>query len=92
VPGGEHGRGSWPAWLDAAVLILVALAGWGAVRAGVGSSQGLLLDFGPNDTGYVQGFRPEWERDGLTRFRWTTTSSAVSRRCRASRGPPDPYR
>jgi hypothetical protein len=78
VPGGDPGRRSWPAWLDAAVLALVGLAALGAVRAGVRSSRSLLLDFGPNDVDHVQGFRPEWERDGRTRFRWTGTASTVT--------------
>ena len=77
MAGGEPRR-SRPAWLDAAVLVLVALFAWGAARFGVGASRPALLDFGPNDVGYVQGFRPDWERDGRTRFRWTGTSSTVS--------------
>jgi hypothetical protein len=77
VPGGEPRR-SRPAWLDAAALVLAALFAFGAARAGVGASRPALLDFGPNDVGYVQGFRPDWERDGRTRFRWTGTSSTVS--------------
>src|SRR4029434_10206541 len=53
------------------------LAG-GAAQAGVAWSRTALLDFGPNDVGYVQGFRPDWERDARTRFRWTGTSSTVT--------------
>jgi len=36
-----------------------------------------VLDFGPNDFGYVTGFRQGWERDGHVRFRWTTLQSSV---------------
>lgn len=37
----------------------------------------LVLNLGPNDAAYVQGFRSDWERDGRTRFRWTTQSAAI---------------
>ena len=47
-------------------------------RLGVEWSRNALLDFGPNDVGYVHGFRPDWERDGITRFRWTGTASTVT--------------
>jgi hypothetical protein len=77
VPGGPLGRSRSP-WVDAGTLVLVSLFGWGAARAGVAWSRTALLDFGPNDVGYVQGFRPDWERDGRTRFRWTGTSSTVT--------------
>lgn len=78
MPGGELARRSRPAWLDAAALVLAAVSAWGAARAGVGWSRTALLDFGPNDVGHVQAFRPDWERDGRTRFRWTGTSSTVT--------------
>ena len=77
MPGGELQR-SRPAWLDAAALVLVSLLAGGAARVGVAWSRTALLDFGPNDVGYVHGFRPDWERDGRTRFRWTGTSSTVT--------------
>jgi hypothetical protein len=64
-------------------VVLAGLAGWAAARAGVSWSRTALLDFGPNDAGYVHGFRPDWERDGLTRFRWTGTSSTVTLPLRA---------
>jgi hypothetical protein len=35
-----------------------------------------LREVGPNDAGYVEGFR-DWERDVRTRFRWTGLRSAV---------------
>lgn len=77
MPGGDPGR-SRPAWLDAAAVVLAALSAWGAARLGVEWSRTALLDFGPNDVGYVHGFRPDWERDRRTRFRWTGTSSTVT--------------
>lgn len=36
-----------------------------------------LIEFGPNDVGYTSGFRQDWERDVLTRFRWTGPHSTV---------------
>jgi hypothetical protein len=83
VPGGDPGR-TRTAWLDAAAIVLAALSAWGAARLGVGWSRTALLDFGPSDVGYVQGFRPDWERDGTTRFRWTGTSSTVALPFRAA--------
>jgi hypothetical protein len=77
VPGGEPRR-SRPAWLEAAAAILAALVACGAVSLGTRLAHTALLDFGPNDAGYVHGFRPDWERDGLTRFRWTGISSTVT--------------
>jgi hypothetical protein len=77
VRGGDSGR-SRPAWLDAAAVVLAAVSAWGAARAGVHASRTVLLDFGPNDVDDIHGFRPDWERDGRTRFRWTGTASTVS--------------
>lgn len=37
----------------------------------------VVLNLGPNDAEYVQGFRTDWERDGRTRFHWTTLQSSV---------------
>jgi len=78
VPGGEHGRRFRPAWLDAAAVVLAAVSACGAARLGVEWSRTALVDFGPNDVDYVQGFRPDPERDGLTRFRWTSPSATVT--------------
>ena len=58
--------------------MVAVLCAWGAARLGVDWARTALLDFGPNDVGHVQGFRPDWERDGHTRFRWTGTSSTVT--------------
>src|SRR5687767_4658291 len=37
----------------------------------------VVVNLGPNDQDYVRGFREDWERDGRTRFRWTTFASTV---------------
>jgi hypothetical protein len=37
----------------------------------------VLLNLGPNDVEYAEGFREDWERDRLTRFHWTTLSAAI---------------
>jgi len=36
-----------------------------------------LLDVGPNDWGYLAGFRSDWERQGDWQFRWTTKKARV---------------
>ncbi len=41
------------------------------------SARSVLLDFGPNDADYVRGFRQDWERDGRTRFHWTSQAANV---------------
>ena len=60
----------------------------GRLRPGLAArwARPALIDFGPNDVGYSPGFREDWERDGLTRFRWTGTHATVAparRRVRA---------
>ncbi|HET7295249.1 MAG TPA: hypothetical protein VFM88_22715 [Vicinamibacteria bacterium] len=35
------------------------------------------MDLGPNDFDYVRGFREDWERDGRTRFHWTSPAARV---------------
>lgn len=40
-------------------------------------TRSVIVDLGPNDHDYVRGFREDWERDGKTRFRWTTFASTV---------------
>jgi hypothetical protein len=37
----------------------------------------VVVNLGPNDQDYVRGFREDWERDGKTRFRWTTLASSL---------------
>lgn len=63
----------------AVVLSLLFLA-CGAVFPAVGArffARPAVIEFGPNDVGYTSGFRQDWERDVLTRFRWTGTHSTV---------------
>lgn len=60
-------------------LALVASASLAALAPDVGArfARVALVEFGPNDAAYVQGFRAEWERDGRTRFHWTTPAASV---------------
>lgn len=66
-------RGTGFAAVLAVVLIAAVLLPLLAAR----HARPLLLNLGPNDQEYVRGFREDWERDGLTRFHWTTLSSSV---------------
>lgn len=63
---------------DALVALLLAALGWLAPSLAVRSAKTALLDFGPGDEEAVRGFRPDWERDGAIRFRWTLLASNVS--------------
>ena len=40
-------------------------------------TRAVVVNLGPNDQDYVRGFREDWERDGRTRFRWTTFASTL---------------
>lgn len=48
-----------------------------ACGAGLALARVALVELGPNDGDYVRGFREDWERDGTTRFRWTSPTAAV---------------
>lgn len=61
----------------AALLVLASLAWWGPTAV-LRWARPALLNLGPNDAEYLQGFRAEWERDQLTRFHWTSQSASVS--------------
>ena len=61
--------------LLALVLALLAGAALLAPRVGAWRARPILLELGPNDRDYVQGFREEWERQGYTRFHWTSPSA-----------------
>jgi hypothetical protein len=61
----------------AAIALLGALA-WFLPSAALRFARPAVLNFGPNDADYVRGFRQDWERDGRTRFHWTTQGSNVS--------------
>lgn len=60
----------------AVLLVLGALAYFGAMLA-LRFSPPVLLDFGPNDGDYTYDFRIDWERDGRTRFHWTSVAARV---------------
>jgi succinate-acetate transporter protein len=68
-------------------LLWLALLGLGSVLGpilGARHAPSALVDLGPNDTAHVRGFREDWERDGSTRFRWTTYFSTLDFPLRAS--------
>lgn len=60
-------------------LLGLALAAFAALLPALAlrSARSVLLDFGPNDAEYVRGFRQDWERDGRTRFHWTSQAANV---------------
>ena len=62
------------------ILLCGVLAAAGALAPSLAArwARPALIEFGPNDVGYTSGFRQDWERDGLTRFRWTGTHSTVT--------------
>jgi hypothetical protein len=62
-------------WMGA--LLLVALAALALPFAATRVARPLLVNLGPNDGDYTRGFREDWERDGRTRFHWTTLASTV---------------
>jgi hypothetical protein len=59
--------------LLAGIALLAALA----CVVGVAAARVARVEFGPNDASYARGFREDWERDGGTRFRWTTPTAEV---------------
>ena len=62
------------------VIVCVVLAAAGAIVPTLAArwARPALIEFGPNDVGYTSGFRQDWERDVLTRFRWTGPHSTVT--------------
>jgi len=62
-----------------AAVVILGLAGLAVLlpALAVRHARPAVLNFGPNDADYVSGFREDWERDGLTRFHWTTRAAAV---------------
>lgn len=62
---------------DAITALLLALLAAVLPQAALRDARPVLLDFGPNDADYVRGFRQDWERDGRTRFHWTTQAANV---------------
>ena len=62
---------------DLVLGVLLAVLGFLAPPAAARFAHPLTLNLGPNDAGYVSGFREDWERVGRTRFHWTTLSSSI---------------
>jgi hypothetical protein len=60
-----------------AAVGLLGLAAWWAPELAARHARPALLDLGPNDSGYVRGFREDWERDGLTRFHWAGAAAEL---------------
>ena len=69
---------SRPATAEILLCLALAVAGAFAPSLAARWARPALIEFGPNDVGYTSGFRQDWERDGLTRFRWTGTHSTVT--------------
>jgi hypothetical protein len=57
----------------AVVVLAAALLPFAAARV----ARPPLVNLGPNDQDVTRGFREDWERDGRTRFHWTTLASSV---------------
>lgn len=72
--------GGAPAARPAAIVLGALLAAAGAALPAVAArwARPALVELGPNDVDYTSGFRADWERDGLTRFRWTGHHSTVT--------------
>ena len=67
-----------PATADLLLGLVLSAAGAIVPSMAVRWARPALIEFGPNDAAYTSGFRPDWERDGLTRFRWTGTHATVT--------------
>lgn len=63
---------------DLATFALLAGLTWWGPGLLLRWARPALLNLGPNDGEYLQGFRSEWERDQLTRFHWTTQAASVT--------------
>ena len=72
----RSGIASRPA--DLLLCLGFAVAGALGPAAAARWARPALIEFGPNDVSYTTGFRPDWERDGLTRFRWTGPHATVT--------------
>jgi hypothetical protein len=62
------------------VLLCVVLAALAALCSALAArgARPAMIEFGPNDVAYTTGFREGWERDGVTRFRWTGPHATVT--------------
>jgi hypothetical protein len=63
--------------LRTGALLAVAAAALAFPLLAVRVARPPLLNLGPNDQDVTRGFREDWERDGRTRFHWTTRASTV---------------
>ena len=70
-------------WERALAALLLAAAAAVLPDLALARARPFLLEIGPNDVEHVRGFRPDWERDGRTRFRWTTLSATATLPVRA---------
>jgi hypothetical protein len=62
---------------DLLTLAVAAAAAWLLPVLATRVARPVVLNLGPNDADYVQGFRTDWERDVRTRFHWTTLQSSI---------------
>jgi hypothetical protein len=67
-----------PWWRELALLVLLGACAGTLPSLARPWMRHLMLDLGPNDREYTTGFREGWEREGTTRFHWTTRSSIVT--------------
>jgi hypothetical protein len=71
-------RPARPASTDILLCALLAVAGALGPALAARWARPAIIEFGPNDVTYTTGFREGWERDGLTRFRWTGPHATVT--------------
>lgn len=72
------GPGSDRAWREAASILVLGVLAWVLPGFAARVARPAVLNLGPNDRDYVTGFRSDWERDGATRFHWTTRSASIT--------------
>ena len=71
--------------LRVGAVLAVAAAALALPFLATRAARPLVVNLGPNDFDYTRGFREDWERDGRTRFHWTTLSSSIRVPLRAGR-------
>jgi len=65
-------------WLTPVAFGVLAAAATAVLpQAALRWARPAVMEAGPNDRDYLRGFRPDWERDGQTRFRWTSPAASV---------------
>lgn len=62
---------------DAFAALAVASLCWLGPWLASSSTSKVTLNLGPNDSDYTIGFREDWERDGVTPFRWCGPQAEV---------------